>query len=295
MRLVPKKWSTEAWWCSMRGHLTPAAWVGTLRDQDKQLGLSVDAQSRSCRCLRCDAWIRTQHPEPEQVTSPFLPSAEDLPKPARGALLDEIVVIRLISLERWLHCVAFALLSASLLALQLGLVRIHQLATELLAGLHAQVLDARPASAWLSRGLTELENLDRGHISLLLYAAIGYAILEGVEAFFLWRGKRWAEYLTVLATALLLPVAIQALIDKVTVVRLAGLLIDVAILAYLVWTKRLFGVRGGNRALQEKLAADVDWSSIYRRPPVLPLAALTLPEASVPAHEIPRSGPGPGS
>jgi uncharacterized membrane protein (DUF2068 family) len=34
----------------------------------------------------------------------------------------------------------------------------------------------------------------------------GYALLEGVEAVGLWMGKRWAEYLTFVATtALLIP------------------------------------------------------------------------------------------
>ena len=43
---------------------------------------------------------------------------------------------------------------------------------------------------------------------------------------------------------------------------------NLAILAYLIWTKRLFGVRGGIASLERELAADVDWDELERRAPL---------------------------
>ena len=69
--------------------------------------------------------------------------------------------------------------------------------------------------------------------------------LEGVEAVGLWRERRWAEYLTAVATAGFLPFEVHELIKRITVLRVGALVVNVAILAWLVWRKRLFGVRGG--------------------------------------------------
>ena len=96
--------------------------------------------------------------------------------------------------------------------------------------------------------------------------SLGYALLEAVEAFFLWQGKRWAEYLTVVATAAFLPLEIYELVNKASALqgrRLGGESCDPA---YLIWTKRLFGVRGGIASLERELAADVDWDELERAP-----------------------------
>ncbi len=93
---------------------------------------------------------------------------------------------------------------------------------------------------------------------------------------FLWQGKRWAEYLTVIATSLFLPLEINELIDKVSFLRVSALLVNLAILVYLVWTKRLFGIRGGQAGLERDLAADVDWPKLHQRAPLSPISALAV-------------------
>ena len=47
--------------------------------------------------------------------------------------------------------------------------------------------------------------------------AIAYGILEGVEGYGLWRRRRWAEYLTVVATSLLFIPEIYEIARKATV------------------------------------------------------------------------------
>jgi uncharacterized membrane protein (DUF2068 family) len=101
----------------------------------------------------------------------------------------------------------------------------------------------------------------------------GYALLEGVEAVGLWLGKRWAEYLTFVATAVLLVPEIYELTGKVTVAKIITLLINLAVVAYLLYAKRLFGLRGGGRVEAEAHDHDTGWQALER----------TRPEAGLPS------------
>ena len=70
--------------------------------------------------------------------------------------------------------------------------------------------------------------------------------MQALEGAGLWLQKRWAEYLAVVSTAVFLPIEIYELIDKVTALKIAALLVNIAILVYLLFAKRLFGLRGGS-------------------------------------------------
>jgi uncharacterized membrane protein (DUF2068 family) len=104
-------------------------------------------------------------------------------------------------------------------------------------------------------------HLRAGTIDLLLATAVVYAVVESVEAVGLWHERRWAEYLTVVATVGFLPFEVLELIDRVTVLRLGALVVNLAVLAYLLWAKHLFGLRGGTATLDRS----VDWDSIVPR------------------------------
>jgi len=95
----------------------------------------------------------------------------------------------------------------------------------------------------------------------------GYAILEGTEAVGLWRGRRWAEYLTFVATALLLPLEIYEITRRPTVLKGVTLAINLAVVLYLVWAKRLFGLRGGEGAQRALRQADSGWPALERATP----------------------------
>jgi uncharacterized membrane protein (DUF2068 family) len=75
------------------------------------------------------------------------------------------------------------------------------------------------------------------------FGAIGvgaflYASVFLVEGTGLWRGKRWAEYLTIAVTASLLPFEIAAIVNRVTLVRVGTLAINLFVIGYLVWELR---------------------------------------------------------
>jgi uncharacterized membrane protein (DUF2068 family) len=74
---------------------------------------------------------------------------------------------------------------------------------------------------------------------------IGYGVLQLIEGVGLWLLKRWGEYFAVVATSLFLPLEVYELTEKVTVLRIGALVINVS--------KRLFGLRGGGRAYEAEL------------------------------------------
>jgi uncharacterized membrane protein (DUF2068 family) len=78
------------------------------------------------------------------------------------------------------------------------------------------------------------------HTTLLAIGAIVYALLEGTEGVGLAMRRRWAEYLTVIATGLLIPYEAYEVIHKVTLFKVGALLLNVAVVGYLAYRKRLF-------------------------------------------------------
>jgi len=76
-------------------------------------------------------------------------------------------------------------------------------------------------------------------LELVAVGALLYATLFTVEGVGLWLGKRWAAYLTVIATALLVPVEVYALARHVSAARVATLLVNLAVVAYLIHHLRI--------------------------------------------------------
>jgi uncharacterized membrane protein (DUF2068 family) len=78
------------------------------------------------------------------------------------------------------------------------------------------------------------------HVTLVAIAAIGYALLEGTEGVGLAMRRRWAEYLTVLATGILIPYEAYEVVHHITLFKVGALLLNVGVVGYLVYRKRLF-------------------------------------------------------
>ncbi|OLB88839.1 MAG: DUF2127 domain-containing protein [Chloroflexi bacterium] len=78
------------------------------------------------------------------------------------------------------------------------------------------------------------------HTTVLAIGAIAYAVLEGTEGVGLAMRRRWAEYLTVIATGVLIPFEAYEVIHKVTLFRVGALLLNLAVVGYLGYRKRLF-------------------------------------------------------
>jgi hypothetical protein len=112
-------------------------------------------------------------------------------------------------------------------------------------------------------------------------ALLAYGVLEGLEAVGLWLTKRWAEYLTFLATSILLPLEVYEIIHKGTALKVIGFIVNLAIVVYLLFAKRLFGLRGGGAADERERARDMSWEAVMRTtPPVVEAARAGATAAS---------------
>jgi uncharacterized membrane protein (DUF2068 family) len=82
--------------------------------------------------------------------------------------------------------------------------------------------------------INRIGHLSHHQLTLFGIAALGYGTLELVEGYGLWRRYRWAEWLTVVATSLLIPFELYELVHRPTALKAAGLLVNVLIVIYLL-------------------------------------------------------------
>ena len=92
----------------------------------------------------------------------------------------------------------------------------------------------------LRSGLLKFGLLGRRSTTALGIISLLYAMLETTEVLGLLNRRRWAEYLVLVATLLLLPYECFELVRHVTVAKLLVVVVNVAIAVYFVKSKRLF-------------------------------------------------------
>jgi uncharacterized membrane protein (DUF2068 family) len=78
------------------------------------------------------------------------------------------------------------------------------------------------------------------HITLLALSAIAYAALEATEGVGLALRRRWAEYLTVIATGILIPYEAYEVVRHPSLFKVGALALNLAVVGYLSYRKRLF-------------------------------------------------------
>lgn len=78
------------------------------------------------------------------------------------------------------------------------------------------------------------------HVTLLAVGAIFYALLEGTEGVGLAMRRRWAEYLTVIATGVMIPYEAYEVAHRASLFKVGALLLNLAVVGYLAYRKRLF-------------------------------------------------------
>jgi uncharacterized membrane protein (DUF2068 family) len=70
-------------------------------------------------------------------------------------------------------------------------------------------------------------------VRIFAFAAVSYGVLELVEGVGLWLDKLWAEYLTVIATSLLIPLEVYELARRPSMWKAIGITVNVLIVIYL--------------------------------------------------------------
>ena len=231
------------------------------------------------RCVRCDAWLAVTPSAP--MVRPAPPEDE---LPLRGKALHDRVILRLIALDRVFHFVVLGLLGVAVLAFAADRERLHDRFYQFTTSLQTAIAGGPVSTTGhvgIVHDLDRLFTLSKGTLIEAGIALLCYAALELGEAIGLWYGKRWAEYLAFIATVLLLPFEIYELSERVSPLKLIGFVINVAVAAYLIYGKRLFGVRGGGAVDERERARDSGWQAIERTAPrairsdVAPAASVT--------------------
>jgi uncharacterized membrane protein (DUF2068 family) len=64
------------------------------------------------------------------------------------------------------------------------------------------------------------------------------------------------------ATTLLLVPEVYELLGTITPTKIVALVVNLAVVAYLLFAKRLFGLRGGGRAVAAEHAEDTGWAAL---------------------------------
>jgi uncharacterized membrane protein (DUF2068 family) len=98
----------------------------------------------------------------------------------------------------------------------------------------AQKLGLDPKQNWIQRILKDAAKIKSSKNLLFGLIALGYGALEAAEAYGLWHRRRWGEWLTVLATSLLLIPEIWELTKSTTPLKLGALLVNIAVVLYLL-------------------------------------------------------------
>jgi uncharacterized membrane protein (DUF2068 family) len=98
----------------------------------------------------------------------------------------------------------------------------------------ARDLGLDPNSNGIEKIIHKLHAISANHYAVYGIIALAYGALEAAEGYGLWRRRRWAEYLTVLATSLLFIPEIWEIANKASPLKVGALLVNIAIVAYLI-------------------------------------------------------------
>jgi uncharacterized membrane protein (DUF2068 family) len=251
--------------CGLRGHELVGLDAAEVRPEDAVFVREAGGL-RWYRCLRCDSWLPLE--PPAHPTARFPPDRAQVELPLRGRSLRDKIVLRLIAIDRAFHfvvlgaiAVAVFLFAANQHALR---GRVYRVLTDLQGALWGPESDPHHG---LIHELRHLFSIQTGTLTKIGLVVAAYAVLEGVEAFGLWWQKRWAEYLTFIATAAFLPLEVYELTHKLSPLKLITFILNVAVDVYLLVAKRLFGLRGGAAAEAAERERDAGWPALERATP----------------------------
>jgi uncharacterized membrane protein (DUF2068 family) len=265
-RFVPR-FHWELLVCGLAGHELVGLDARTLRPQDAIVARAIDGV-RWHRCLRCDSWLPLPPPDGAAATRDVPPDRDAIALPLRGKPLRDKIVLRLIAVNRAAHFVGLALLGIAILLFSANRADLRDVVLRVVADVTGESANGGAASgSGLTHRVDELFTLRSGRLHLFAGIALVYAFVEGVEAVGLWYAKRWAEYLTLIVTASLLPVEVYELSEHATPFKVIAFVLNIAVVAYLLYAKRLFGLRGGAAADEALKERDVGWPALEEGAP----------------------------
>ncbi len=228
--------------CGLRGHATFAPDEPDLRER-----LTAETPAgQAWRCLRCEAFVVG----PPRGSGP----ANTAPEIPRGRMLRDRTLMRALAVERTIRCLIVLVVAAGVLKVRGSRQRWQQVFDSelpLLRPLGNQI-GWNPDDSKILHHISSALQLSSSTLLLIALALVAYALIELIEAVGLWVMQRWGEYFAVIATSVFLPLEIYELTEKLTVLRISALLINIVAVIWLLWSKRLFGLNGGGRTYREE-------------------------------------------
>ena len=259
--------------CGTQGHFLVGEDVAELRPEDA-LFARESQNTRWLRCLRCDTWLALPRPQGDTPRR-HVPDRGEIELPLRGKALRDRFVLRLIAVDRAVHFVILTLLAVAIFLLVRHQSQFRATFYKVVADLQGGLRGPSQSHSAVVRDLDRVFSLQSGRLHLVGAVVIAYAVIEGLEAVGLWFAKRWAEYLTFIATTALLPLEVYEIVNRASALKVITLLINLAVVVYLIHAKRLFGIRGGGAADAAERAYDSGWEALERSapPPGVPAPA----------------------
>ena len=232
--------------CGRSGHATYAPAEAELRAR-----LSVPtAAGLAWECLRCGTFV----PGEPAGSGP----AAAAPDVRRGKDLRSAFILRVFAIERYFRTLVFGIAAVAVwrfeysrASIEAAFDREYPVVRTLLSQLGYNV-DRSKLVGLVQRALT----MSSTTISLIAVLLAAYAVVEAIEGTGLWLAKRWGEYFAMVVTSFGLPYEIYDLTSKITATRVIFFVINLALVLYLVITKRLLRVRGGKRAYEARLKGE---------------------------------------
>jgi uncharacterized membrane protein (DUF2068 family) len=253
--------------CSLGGHVVVGTDARVIAVEDGSVVREYEGL-RWHRCLRCDSWLPRQ--PPREPSRERIPSRDDIEVPLRGRALRDRYILRLIAAERAIHVLVLSGLAAAVFIFIGHRKTLKHDYVVIINGLFGSSSGSKSPKGILG-DFRHLFVISPSHLYDIGFLLVAYATLEAFEMVGLWFAKRWAEYLTFLATLLFVPLEVYELFTGFGVLKLAIFIANMAIVIYLLLGKRLFGLRGGHAADVARRETDAGWEAIDRRPPGQPI------------------------
>jgi uncharacterized membrane protein (DUF2068 family) len=262
--------------CGRVGHVTYAPDEHHLRHHMR----GETGAAELWQCLRCGSYV-TGEPH---GTGP----AADAPAIRRGKQIRGDLILKLFAIERGIRFIIFG-------AVAYGIWRFansRSIAEAINKDIPLVRDFARQLGFTLNHALLEkiqsLLHVSSSNLKLLALGVTGLAIVSGIEAFALWQAKRWGEYFAMIVTSLGLPFEIYELSKAVTITKIILFVLNLLLVGYLVYSRRLFGARGGKEAYEARLRADsildeAEQAAARRQDGLPPAADLASPTTAEPA------------
>ncbi len=96
-------------------------------------------------------------------------------------------------------------------------------------------LHLNPAKGYPRIFIDAASNVSNGKLLMFAGFALAYAIVRWIEAYGLWRARRWAEWFAVLSGAIYVPAELFSLLHHATPLKALLLALNVGIVVYMMY------------------------------------------------------------